>query len=102
MPVQPWCNAPIRFKRNEGVNYIDYPICQGRGKATQQAQYMQAIMAPSPIVIGLHDDTDKVYSKPLYASPIYKYDGKPTYTTAELDVLKVDVEGRDLMDRMVE
>ncbi len=50
-------------------------------------------MAPSPVVVGLHDDTDKVYSKPLYASPIYQYDGKPTYTVAELDILKMDVEG---------
>ena len=43
-----------------------------------------------------------MYSKPLYASPVYQYDGKPTYTMVELDILKMDAEGRDLMDQMVE
>jgi len=88
-----WHNSPIGFKCNEGANYIDYPICQGRREVMQQAQYVQAIMTPSPIIVGLCDNMDKVYSKPLYATPIYQYDGKPTYTTADLDVLKMDVEG---------
>ncbi len=93
MPVRPWRNLPISFKHNKGANYIDYPIRQPHKQTIQQAQYVQAIMAPSPIVIRLRDNTDKVYSKPLYASPIYQYDGKPTYTMVELDVLKADTVG---------
>src|SRR6266702_990635 len=93
MPARPWCNTPIGFKRNKGVSYINYPIQQPHESMVQQAHYMQAIMAPSPIVVGLQDDSNKVFRKPLYTYPIYKYDGKPTYTTAELDYLKVDMQG---------
>ena len=94
--------APLGFKRNEGTNYIDFPIQQLCETKTQQAQYTQAIIAPNPLVIALHDNTDKVYSKPLYAAPIYQYDGKPVYTTAELDYLKADAQGREFTDRMIE
>jgi len=94
--------APLRFKRNEEINYIDFPIQQPQEAQMQQAQYMQAIMAPNPLVVALRDDTNKVFSKPLYAAPIYKYDGKLVYTTAELDYLKADAQGREFMDRMIE
>jgi len=63
---------------------------------------MQAIMAPNPLVVALHDDTDKVYSKPLYATPIFKYDGKPIYTTVEMDYLKANAQGHEMMDRMID
>ncbi len=49
-------------------------------------------MGPNPLVIGLQDDTDKVYSKPLYATPIYSFNGKPVYTIKELEVLKMDAK----------
>jgi len=42
-----------------------------------------------------------VYSKLLYASPIYHYDGKPTYTTQELEMLKGDTEGKVQTDCMI-
>ncbi len=67
----------------------------------KQAEYIQTIMHPNPIVVGLRDDSDKVYSKPLYASPIYHYDRKPVYTVQELEVLKADTEGREQTDCMI-
>ncbi len=59
-------------------------------------------MAPNPLVIALRSDSDKVFSKPLYAAPVYAFDSKPTYATGELDYLKVDVEGREFTDRLIE
>jgi len=53
---------------------------------------MQTIMGPNPLIIGLQDDTDKVYSKLLYATPIYTFDGKPVYTIKDLEDLKMDAE----------
>ncbi len=41
------------FKHNEGTNYIDYPIWQPHESTSQQAQYMQAIIAPYPLVVAL-------------------------------------------------
>src|SRR6266702_6297851 len=67
----------------------------------RQANYTQAIMAPNPLVVGLHQDSDKVFSKPLYASPVYKFEGKPTYAQADLDYLKANAPGQEMMDRLI-
>ncbi len=55
-------------------------------------------MAPNPLVVALCTDTDKVFSKPLYAAPVYKFEGKPTYTTMKLDYLKADAPGQEMTD----
>ncbi len=59
-------------------------------------------MAPNPLVIALRRDSDKVFSKPLYASPVYAFDGKPTYATRELNYLKADAQGREFTDRLID
>jgi len=93
---------PIGFNPNRGVHYIDYPIHLPHEPTTQQAHYMQAIMAPNLLVIALHKDSDKVFSRPLYASPVYAFDGKPTYAAGELDYLKVDAQGREFTDWLID
>ena len=102
MPAVMQRREPLGFNTNSGVNYIDYPIRLPHKTTTQQAHYTQAIMAPNPLVVALRTDTDKVFSKPLYATPVYKFEGKPTYTTAELDYLKADAQGRDMTDWMID
>ncbi len=62
---------------------------------------MQVILHPNPIVVGLHDDSDKVYTKPLYTAPIFHYDGKPVYRAEQLKKLKLGAEGQDQTDRMI-
>ena len=64
---------PIGFYPNRGPHYIDYPIRLPHESTTQQADYTQAIMAPNPLVIALWKDSDKVFSKPLYASAVYAF-----------------------------
>ncbi len=102
MPAMMQKREPLGFNTNDGVNYIDYPICMPHETTTRQAHYTQAIMAPNPLVVALRTDTDKVFSKPLYAAPMYKFEGKPTYTTVELDYLKVDAQGREMMDQLID
>ncbi len=102
MPAALMRQTPIGFKPNRGANYIDYPIRQPHEKTSQQAQYTQAIMAPNPLVVALRKDTDKVYSKPLYAALVYLYNGKPIYKTEEMDYLKADAAGREMMDHMID
>ena len=98
MPAMMQKREPLGFNANNGNNYIDYPIRLPHEMTTQQAQYMQAIMAPNPLVVALCMDTNKVFSKPLYATPVYKFDGKPTYPTADLDYLKADAQGQEMTD----
>jgi len=102
MPAAMQRQDPIRFNPNWGTHYIDYPIRLPHESTTQQAHYMQAIMAPNPLVIALRSDSDKVFSKPLYALPVYAFDGKPMYITGELDYLKADVQGREFTDRLID
>ncbi len=102
MPAALQRQDPIGFYPNRGNQYIDYPIRLPNERTTQQAHYMQAIMAPNPLVIALRKDSDKVFSKPLYASPVYTFYGKPTYATGELDYLKTDAQGREFTDRLID
>jgi len=62
---------------------------------------VQVILHPNPIVIGLRNDSDKVYTKPLYATPIFHYGGKPVYKAQELELLKKDAEGEEQTNRMI-
>ncbi len=102
MPTALQKQDPIGFYPNKGNHYIDYPIHLPGESTTQQAHYTQAIMAPNLLVIALRSDSDKVFSKPLYATPIYAFDGKPTYTTGELDYLKADAQGREFTDWLID
>jgi len=92
--------VPLGFKWNDGDNFILFPIKEANID-TRQAEYIQTILHPNPIVVGLCDDSNKVYSKLLYASPIYHYDGKLIYTAQELEVLKGDAEGKEQTDCMI-
>ncbi len=93
MPAMMQRRDPIGFNPNTGTQYIDYPIRLPHEKAMQQAHYTQAIMAPNLLVVAIHKDTDKVFSKPLYAAPVYRFKGKLVYATEELDYLKMDAQG---------
>jgi len=92
---------PISFKHNRGNDFIHYPITQPYGE-TAQAQYVQMIMGPNPIVIGICNNTDKVYSKLLYTKPIYRFDGKPIYTKEELEMLMLEAKENEKTDWMIE
>ncbi len=95
------CNeVPPGFKLNSGDHFISFPI-MGLDDNTQQVEYVQVILHLNPIIIGLRNDSDKLFTKPLYAAPIFHYDGKPMYQAEQLEKLKLGAEGQDQMDRMI-
>jgi len=55
---------------------------------------VQVILHPNPLIISLHDDSDKVYTKPLYMAPIFHYAGKPVYKVSELEQLKMEAKDK--------
>ncbi len=91
---------PLGFKPNLGDHFVSFPI-KGPDGDIKQAEFIQIILHPNPIVIGIRDDSDKVYTKPLYAAPIFHYDGKPMYKSEQLEKLKQGAEGQDQTDRMI-
>ncbi len=92
--------VPRVFQPNLGDHFISFPIKSPHGDI-QQAEYVQVILHPNPIVIGLRNDSDKVYTKPLYAEPVFHYDGKPIYQAEQLEKLKIGAEGQEQMDWMI-
>ena len=95
------CNeVPLGFKPNSGDNFISFPIQTPEGDI-KQAEYVQVILHPNPIVIGLRDDSDKVFTKPLYAALVFHYDRKLVYRAEQLEKLKAGAEGQDQTDRMI-
>jgi len=91
---------PPGFRQNNGDHFIAFPI-KGPDSDVKQAEYVQVILHPNPIVIRLCDDSNKVFTQPLYTVPIFHYDGKPVYKAQELEVLKMDTEGREQTDHMI-
>ena len=59
------------------MNYIPFPIMY-EGK-TIPAKYIQVIYHPEPIVLGLIDESNYIYSKPLFAMPQYSLHLRPCY-----------------------
>ncbi len=92
--------VPLGFKPNCGDNFISFPITDLEGDV-RQVEYVQVILHPNPIVVGLQDDSDKVYTKLLYAAPIFHYDGKLVYRAEQLEMLKLGAEGQDQTDQMI-
>ncbi len=88
------------FKQNDGDNFISFPI-KGPDGDVKQAEYVQVILHPNPIIIRLRYDSDKVYTKPLYTAPIFHYTGKPMYKAQELELLKKDAEGEEQTNCMI-
>ncbi len=92
--------VPLGFKPNCRDHFISFPITSPEGDV-KQVEYVQVILHPNPIVVGLRDDSDKVYTKPLYAAPIFHYNRKPVYRAEQLETLKLGAEGQDQTDRMI-
>jgi len=92
--------TPPGFVRNNGDHYMSFPITSPDG-VTKQAEYMQVVMHPNPFVIGLRDDSEKVYTTTLYAAPIFHYDGKPVYKAQELEFLKAGAADQEQTDRRI-
>ncbi len=58
-------------------------------------------MGPNPLIIGLQDNTNKVYSKLLYVTPIYSFNDKPVYMIQSLKMLKTNAESQNHTNHMI-
>ena|SRR6266702_5153000 len=96
-PVNWRLNAPPGFQLNAGPRYIPCPI-RTRG-VTQQAKYIQVIMGPNPMVLGVIDESDLVYPQPLYATPFLTFARHPIYPQEDLDVLTAEHTDCAIVDR---
>jgi len=97
-PAVDWrVNAPPGFHLNLGPRYIPCPI-RVHG-VTRQAKYVQVIMGPNPMVLGVIDESDLVYPRPLYATPFLTFARRPIYPQEDLDVLTTGHADQPTVDR---
>ncbi len=97
-PAVDWrVNAPPGFHLNMGPRYIPCPI--RINGVTRQAKYIQVIMGPNPMVLGVIDESDLVYPRPLYATPFLTFARRPIYPQEDLDVLTVGHADQPTVDR---
>ncbi|KAH8978793.1 hypothetical protein EDB92DRAFT_1821360 [Lactarius akahatsu] len=94
------CTVPHRYKHNWGDDFIHYPITDAQG-ITQQATFVQVVGGPDPLVLGLVDNSNKVYSRPLYAEPQVREASKPHYTPEDMYAFVGGHSNQHRMDRAV-
>ena len=93
--------VPSGFKANTGADYIPFRITSPDG-VEREARYHQVIMGPDPMVVGIINESDKVYARPLYAAPHYNYGGKPIYPSVDMALFTEAFEDRARVDRCLD
>ena len=66
-----------------------------------QVDFVQTILTPDPLVIGIRTDTDLVFAKPLHATPEYVFGTRPIYVMEDLEVLDEGHARRAMIDREI-
>jgi hypothetical protein len=73
------------FVQNRGNNYV--PFITTYNGIRQPVNFVQTILTPDPLVIGICKDSDFVFAKPLHATPEYLFGERPIYVLEDLEGL---------------
>jgi len=73
-------------RRNIGVDFVPYPITLSNDE-TYQAEFIRVIMEPDPFVMAAIRGSDKIFSRPLYATARFSYDPRPHYNEQDMFLL---------------
>jgi hypothetical protein len=84
------------FVQNRGDNYV--PFITTYNGVRQPVNFVQTILTPDPLVIGIHKDSDFVFAKPLHATPEYLFGEQPIYVLEDLEVLDEGHARRAMID----
>jgi hypothetical protein len=91
--------SPPGFIQNRGNNYV--PFITTYNGVRQPVNFVQTILTPDPLVIGICQDSDFVFAKPLHATPEYLFGERPIYVLEDLEVLDEGHIRRAMIDREV-
>jgi hypothetical protein len=103
-PSAPRCQArpnqsPPGFVQNRGDNYV--PFITTYNSVRQPVNFVQTILTPDPLVIGICKDSDFVFAKPLHATPEYLFGERPIYVLEDLEVLDKGHARHAMIDREI-
>jgi hypothetical protein len=91
--------SPPGFVQNRGNNYV--PFITTYNGVRQPVNFVQTILTPDPLVIGICKDSDFVFAKPLHATPEYLFGERPIYVLEDLEVLDEGHARRAMIDREI-
>jgi hypothetical protein len=87
------------FVQNRGDNYV--PFITTYNGVRQPVNFVQTILTPNPLVIGICRDSDFVFAKPLHTTPEYLFGERPIYVLEDLEVLDKGYARRAMIDREI-
>jgi hypothetical protein len=88
--------SPPGFIQNRGNNYV--PFITTYNGVRQPVNFVQTILTPDLLVIGICKDSDFVFAKPLHATPEYLFGERPIYVLEDLEVLDKGYARRAMID----
>jgi hypothetical protein len=91
--------SPPGFVQNRGNNYV--PFITTYNGVRQPVNFVQTILTPNPLVIGICKDSDFIFAKPLHATPEYLFGERPIYVLEDLEVLDEGHAQRAMIDREI-
>jgi hypothetical protein len=91
--------SPPGFVQNCGNNYV--PFITTYNGVRQPVNFVQTILTPDPLVIGICKDLDFIFAKPLHATPEYLFGERPIYVLEDLEVLDEGHVRRAMINREV-
>jgi hypothetical protein len=92
-------HSPPGFIQNRGNNYI--PFITTYNGVRQPVNFVQTILTPDLLVIGICKDSDFVFAKPLHATPEYVFGERPIYVLENLEVLDEGHARHAMIDREI-
>jgi hypothetical protein len=95
-PDQP---PPPGFVHNRGDSYV--PFITTHNSVRQPVNFVQTILTPNLLVIGIRKDSDFVFTKPLHATPEYVFGARPIYLLEDLEVLDKGHARCTMIDREI-
>jgi hypothetical protein len=87
------------FVHNRSDSYV--PFITTYNGVRQPVNFVQTILTPDPLVVGIRKDSDFVFAKPLHTTPEYVFGARPIYLLEDLEVLDEGHVRRAMIDREI-
>jgi hypothetical protein len=87
------------FVHNRGDSYV--PFITTYNGVRQPVNFVQTILTPDLLVVGICKDSDFVFAKPLHATPEYVFGARPIYLLEDLEVLDEGHARHAMIDREI-
>jgi len=93
----PTSDVPPGFIRNEGLNFIPFPITDTDG-ITQHPDYIHVVMIDDPFMLAIVQGNPHVYGQALHIAPQIPDYRRPRYDPSDLAIFRARHDRRNIID----